>query len=254
MARLSKMACGKMCFALLSFFFFFTFLFPHQRLHIANNMRIWTHLIPYRLYTNYRCYQITLQWNIFTQIGAVRSFGWIFIVGLTAWRWLGEYVTMDKTFHSLFLKRKTVAASSLCYCHIAFLIAFLDKGFVRNIIIIKVKVRCSRYRSGVTQRVGISIALLFLDQGTRRGWVVSSTPRPHFTAGKDPVPILQKAGWAPGTVWTDAELSASCSGHSLPRERPGTHCTGGWVGTRAGLDRCGKYRHHRDSIPGTSCP
>ena len=24
-----------------------------------------------------------------------------------------------------------------------------------------------------------------------------------------------------------------------PRERPGTHCTGGWVGPRAGLDRCG---------------
>ena len=27
-----------------------------------------------------------------------------------------------------------------------------------------------------------------------------------------------------------------------PRERPGTHCTGGWVGLRAGLDWCGKYR------------
>ena len=27
-----------------------------------------------------------------------------------------------------------------------------------------------------------------------------------------------------------------------PRERPGTHCTGGWVGPRAGLDRCGKSR------------
>ena len=30
----------------------------------------------------------------------------------------------------------------------------------------------------------------------------SSTPRPHFTLGKDPVPILQEAGWAPGPVWT----------------------------------------------------
>jgi len=27
-----------------------------------------------------------------------------------------------------------------------------------------------------------------------------------------------------------------------PRKRPGTHCTGGWVGPRAGLDRCGKSR------------
>ena len=25
-----------------------------------------------------------------------------------------------------------------------------------------------------------------------------------------------------------------------PGERPGTHCTGGWVGHRAGLDGCGK--------------
>ena len=32
--------------------------------------------------------------------------------------------------------------------------------------------------------------------------MVSSTPRAHFTPGKDPVPILQKAGWAPGPVWT----------------------------------------------------
>ena len=27
-----------------------------------------------------------------------------------------------------------------------------------------------------------------------------------------------------------------------PRERPGAHCTGGWVGLRAGLDWCGKSR------------
>jgi len=54
----------------------------------------------------------------------------------------------------------------------------------------------------MTQRVGRGIALLFHDRSTRRRWVVSSTPRPHFTPGKDPVPILQEAGWAPGPVWT----------------------------------------------------
>ena len=32
--------------------------------------------------------------------------------------------------------------------------------------------------------------------------MASSTPRPHFTPGKDPVPIVQEAGWAPGPVWT----------------------------------------------------
>ena len=43
---------------------------------------------------------------------------------------------------------------------------------------------------------------------------VSSTSRPHSTPGKDPVPILQEAGWVPRPVWTD-----------------------------------GKSRFHRDSIP-----
>ena len=34
-----------------------------------------------------------------------------------------------------------------------------------------------------------------------------------------------------------------------PRERPGTHCTGGWVGPRAGLDGCGKSLPHRIRFP-----
>ena len=49
------------------------------------------------------------------------------------------------------------------------------------------------------------IALLFLDHGTRRGWGVSVAPRPLFTPGKDPVPIVQEAGWAPRSIWTGAE-------------------------------------------------
>jgi hypothetical protein len=53
------------------------------------------------------------------------------------------------------------------------------------------------------------IALPFHDHGTRRGWGVSVTPRPLFTPGKDPVPIVQEAGWAPGPVWTGAENLAS---------------------------------------------
>jgi hypothetical protein len=30
-------------------------------------------------------------------------------------------------------------------------------------------------------------------------------PRQLSTPGKDPVHIVQEAGWAPGTVWTGAE-------------------------------------------------
>jgi hypothetical protein len=54
------------------------------------------------------------------------------------------------------------------------------------------------------------ITLHSLDLGARRGWVVSTTPRPLY-----------------------------------PRERPGNHCTGGWMGPRAGLDLCKKSRPYR---------
>jgi hypothetical protein len=72
----------------------------------------------------------------------------------------------------------------------------------------------SRYRPGVAQRVGRGIALLFYDRGPRSGWVVSSTPRLHFTTGKDPVPIVQEAGWAPGPVWRGRNLVPT--GISIP--------------------------------------
>ena len=78
------------------------------------------------------------------------------------------------------------------------------------------KVKWSRYRSGVAQRVGRGIALLFHYRGTRRGWVVSSTPRPHFTHGKDSVPILQEAGWAPGPVWTGGKSRPHRDIFSMP--------------------------------------
>jgi len=68
-------------------------------------------------------------------------------------------------------------------------------------ISILLKVKWSHYRPGEAQRVGRGKALLFHDHGTRRGWVVSSTHWPHFTPGKDLVPILQEVGWAPGSVW-----------------------------------------------------
>jgi hypothetical protein len=58
-----------------------------------------------------------------------------------------------------------------------------------------------------------NISHAFFNLGAGWGWVVNVTPRPLY-----------------------------------PRERPGNHCRGGWVGLRAGLDGCGKYRPHWDSI------
>jgi len=88
----------------------------------------------------------------------------------------------------------------------------------------------SRYRPGLAQRVGRGEALLFHDRGTRREWVVSSRPQPHSTPGKDPVPILQEAGWVPGPVWTGGKSrphrdsipdSPARSPVAIPTELPG---------------------------------
>ena len=47
------------------------------------------------------------------------------------------------------------------------------------------------------------IALLFSRTfGTRRGWGIQPQAPAASTTGKDPVPIVQEAGWAPGSVWT----------------------------------------------------
>ena len=40
-------------------------------------------------------------------------------------------------------------------------------------------------------------------------WVGGQRHAPAaFTTGKDPVPIVQEAGWAPGPVWMGAEYLA----------------------------------------------
>ena len=73
------------------------------------------------------------------------------------------------------------------------------------------KVKCTLVQSlrlctgRKAHRGSTDIALLFLDHGTRRGRGASVTPRPLFASEKDPVPIVQEAGWAPGPVWTRAE-------------------------------------------------
>ena len=67
------------------------------------------------------------------------------------------------------------------------------KVFYKN-----VEVKWSRYSSGVAQRVGRGIALLFHDRGTRRWWVVSSTPRSYFTPGKRRYPFYKRLGGPQG--------------------------------------------------------
>ena len=60
------------------------------------------------------------------------------------------------------------------------------------------KKKWSHYRPGVAQRVGRGIALLFHDRGSRRGWVVSSTPGRTLPPGKTRYPFYRRLGGPQG--------------------------------------------------------
>ena len=81
---------------------------------------------------------------------------------------------------------------------------YLDAGLIYKIkcTLIQGLMLCT---GRIAHRGSRGIALLFLDYVTRRGLGASVTLRPLFISGKDPVPIVQEAVWAPGPVWTGAE-------------------------------------------------
>jgi hypothetical protein len=53
--------------------------------------------------------------------------------------------------------------------------------------------------------------------------MVNVTPQPLYPRERDPVPIVQEAGWAPGPVWTGAENFAPTG--ILSPDRPARSCT-----------------------------
>ena len=52
----------------------------------------------------------------------------------------------------------------------------------------------------------------------------------------------------------DGELVNATPRPLYPQERPGTHCIGGWVGPRAGLERCENSRPPLEFDPRTVKP
>ena len=82
---------------------------------------------------------------------------------------------------------------------------------VISLNMVKGKVKCTLVQAlwlctgCMAHRGSRGIALFFFDHGTRRGRGVSVMPWPLFTPGKDLVPTVQEAGWAPGLVWTVVE-------------------------------------------------
>ena len=66
----------------------------------------------------------------------------------------------------------------------------------------------ARYRAAARRlrNTGVEVLLYsFFNLGTRRGWVVNSAPRPLYPWEREPLPIAQEAGWAPGPVWKGVE-------------------------------------------------
>jgi hypothetical protein len=99
----------------------------------------------------------------------------------------------------------------------------------------KVKVKCTlvqalRLCTGCTAHRGSrGITLPFHDHGIGSGWGVSVTPRPLFTPGKGLVTIVQKAGWAPGPVWTGAENLAPTRFDPRTVQFVASRIFGGWI-------------------------
>jgi hypothetical protein len=48
-------------------------------------------------------------------------------------------------------------------------------------------------------------SILSLTSALDKGWVVNVTPRPLYPPGKDSIPNVYEAGWAPAPVWTGEE-------------------------------------------------
>jgi hypothetical protein len=120
------------------------------------------------------------------------------------------FLILKDIYHFVFLKTHNFLSFGMEICKSSPCWFFV---IVSDIFLIKVK--WSHYRPGVARSVGRGIALLFHVRGTRRGWVVSSMPQPHFTPRKDLVHILQEAGWAPGPVWTGRKYRPHWSPYRL---------------------------------------
>ena len=88
----------------------------------------------------------------------------------------------------------------------------------------------------------------------------TSTCLPHSIWHIDPYIIRKGKGKV--RPWTgyhrpkviDGRLDNATPWLLFPRERPGTHCIGDCVDPRAGMNGCGKFPIHLDSIPGPSSP
>jgi len=90
--------------------------------------------------------------------------------------------------------------------------------------------------------------------------ICTSTCLPNSIGQADPYIIRNgKGNVRPRTGYQGPEVIEGVGGQRhtrplFPRERPATHCIGGCVDPSVGLDGCGKFPFHGNSIPGPSSP
>ena len=114
-----------------------------------------------------------------------------------------SWASLLKFFGRLrFLLRRRTLTISATQCQLSPLL----QSMIKNVKVKVTLVQALKLCTGRTAHRGSrGIALRFHDHSTGMGWGVSVTPRSLFTPGKDPLPNVQEAGWAPGPVWTGAE-------------------------------------------------
>jgi hypothetical protein len=83
--------------------------------------------------------------------------------------------------------------------------AVIQNG-LNGVVAQKIKLTLEQVRKA---RGGVEVQISsFFNLSTLWEWVVNATPQPLHAWERDPVPILQEAGWAPGPVWMVAEIHA----------------------------------------------
>ena len=83
--------------------------------------------------------------------------------------------------------------------------------------------RTSKLREGVEVQLYSSFNL---DAGW--WWVVNATPRSLYAQERDPLPVIQEAGWAPGPVWKCAE-NLSPNEIQFPDRPAHSECIFKWI-------------------------
>ena len=68
------------------------------------------------------------------------------------------------------------------------------------------------------------VAVPTLNVGARWEWVVNATPQPLYPWERNPVPIIQEAGWAPEQVWTSVEKKKSPAPTGVRNVQPVPSC------------------------------